>query len=142
MNAPQLLDRLTRNGVKVWREGERLQIKPPKPLKPELIELATVLKSELLSLVEEQSEPAPALWLADFSELIARARRGELAKGRRIALTACAMCEDLNLYVTLAEPRIERLRVSNLLRREGLLEQEREMLESAANAQATIDRGA
>lgn len=59
MNAPQLLARLTRNGVKVWREGERLQIKPPKPLKPELIELAVALKSELLSLAEERAEPAP-----------------------------------------------------------------------------------
>ncbi len=48
--------------------------------------------------------------------------------------------EDLNLCVTLAEGRIERLRVSNLLRRDGLLEQERELLERVANAQKVIDR--
>lgn len=57
MNAPQMLEYLTRNGVKVWREGERLQIKPPKPLKPELMELAAALKSDLLSIVEERTEP-------------------------------------------------------------------------------------
>lgn len=48
--------------------------------------------------------------LAKYADLIARAERGELAKGREIALCAWERCEDLNHVVLFAVERYHRLK--------------------------------
>ena len=142
METATFVQKAARHGIRFEAEGAVLVFFSETTLTPNQIRAIEEREAELLAWIKEappSSVPASVFWLEDFSELIDRARRGELAKGRKIALSVCATCDDLNLYVTLAEPRIRRTGASNLLHRDGLLEQEREALHAVANAQAAIE---
>jgi len=57
MNGVQFLEHAKKNGVEVWKEGERLKYRAQRELPPKAIELLKTLKSELLPLVEDRADP-------------------------------------------------------------------------------------
>lgn len=101
------------------------------------------LEAKPLAVAEPAPESAPLI-LSEFEELIARARRDELAKGMLFTFTVCGearFCRDFNAYFLMAEECAKRLLAGGASDDSPLLATEREMLRAIANTQAAIQGG-